>query len=101
MFRQLPEDDIPGRMERAFAAERLLTKLGWLMLALGGIGILVVTAQLVLGSTSWQRAAAGILGILAATVLSGATAYGAGTNVGLAAVNLKLRLQEQQAPGST
>ncbi|HRY10816.1 MAG: hypothetical protein H6526_00085 [Actinobacteria bacterium] len=96
MFRQLPQDDLHGRMERAFAAERLLTKLGWLMLALGFIGILVVTAQLVLGSLSWQRAAAGVLGILAATVLSGATAYGAGTNVGLGAVNLKLRLEERE-----
>ncbi len=100
MFRPLPEDDLYGRMERAFAAERLLTRLGWLMLALGLIGIVVVAVQFVAGGTSWQRAAAGVLGILAATVLSGATAYGAGTNVGLAAVNLRLRLQEQQAPRS-
>ncbi|MEZ5185765.1 MAG: hypothetical protein R2720_08470 [Candidatus Nanopelagicales bacterium] len=98
MFRALPEDDLHARVERAFTAERLLTKLGWLMLALGVIGIVVVVAQLALGNTSWQRAAAGVLGIVAATVLSGATAYGAGTNVGLSAVNLKLRLQERQPP---
>lgn len=81
--------------------ERLLTKIGWLMLFLGIIGMLGVAGQSLLGNMSWQRAGAGIFGILAATVLSGATAYGAGTNVGLSAFNLKLRLAEQQPDNAT
>jgi hypothetical protein len=49
----------------------------------------VVTLTLAItGSMGWQRALISAFGILAATVLSGATAYGSGTNIGLSAARL-------------
>lgn len=98
MFRQLSPQDLEGRVRRAFAVERLLTKVGWVMLAIGTLAIAALLLALAVGSLSWQRAGAAIFGVLAATVLSGATAYGAGTNVGMAAVTLQLRLEERDPP---
>ncbi|HPQ85624.1 MAG: hypothetical protein H6524_13635 [Actinobacteria bacterium] len=98
MFRQLSPQDLEGRVRRAFTVERLLTKVGWVMLAIGTLAIAALLLALAVGSLSWQRAGAAIFGVLAATVLSGATAYGAGTNVGMAAVTLQLRLEERDPP---
>lgn len=87
------DDDYAGRIEHAFAVERILTWLGWLVAGVGVLAILWQLGAAVLGITDWSRAVYVCLGILAATVLSGATAYGSGTNVGLAAARLRRDLE--------
>lgn len=87
-------DDAEGRVEHALKVERLLVNLGYLVAAIGVLGILVTLFEAVTGSISWYRAGMLALGVLTATVLSGAAAYGSGTNIGLSA----MRLQEQIRP---
>ena len=68
--------------------ERFLIWLGYCVGVLGVLSMLWSLGGAVVGTTTWPRAITVAFGILAATVLSGATAYASGTNVGLAAVRL-------------
>lgn len=81
-------DDIEGRVMHGLRVERFLIWLGYLVGLLGVLSMLWSIGGAVVGATTWSRAVTVALGVLAATVLSGATAYASGTNVGLAAVRL-------------
>jgi type IV secretory pathway VirB2 component (pilin) len=80
--------DLQGRVEHALKVERFLTWLGWLVAMVGVVAVVVTLTLAITGSMGWQRALISAFGILAATVLSGATAYGSGTNIGLSAARL-------------
>lgn len=81
-------------MDHALKVEHFLITLGWFVTGVGVLGIAATIGAAVFGDTSWQRALAGAFGILAATVLSGAAAYGSGTNIGLSAMRLQRDLAE-------
>ena len=81
-------DDLQGRVEHALKVERFLTTLGWFVAAVGVVAVAITLVMAVTGAMGWQRALASAFGILAATVLSGAAAYGSGTNIGLSAARL-------------
>jgi hypothetical protein len=81
--------DAEARIAHALKVERVLIWLGWTVGVVGILAIMWEVGSALLGATSWSRAVVSSFGILAATVLSGATAYGSGTNVGLAAARLQ------------
>lgn len=82
-------DDVQGRIAHGFAVERLLVRLGYFVAVVGVLAIIWTIGGALIGNEEWSRAVVTSFGILAATVLSGAAAYGSGTNVGLAAARLK------------
>lgn len=76
------------RVEHALMVERVLTRLGWLVLMLGVIGLGAITLEWLSGNLTTEKALAAAGGTALATILSGATAYGSGTNIGLGAARL-------------
>ena len=82
------------RVEHALMVERVLTRLGWLVLMLGLVGLGAITLEWLSGGLTTEKALAAAGGTALAAILSGATAYGSGTNIGLGAA----RLAGQSAP---
>lgn len=89
-------DDVDARVAHAFKVERILTLLGYVVAVVGLMGIGWTLFEAVSGDIAWTRAGVTGFGILAATVLSGAAAYGSGTNVGLAAMRLREQRKSSQ-----
>lgn len=86
-------EEAQDRITHAFQVERVLTRLGWLVLAIGavslaGIVVLWLDARIAL-TTAMGAAAATLVG----TVLAGAGAYGSGTKIGIAASQFALAEQ--------
>jgi uncharacterized membrane protein YbhN (UPF0104 family) len=84
------EARISAKVEHAREVERILQLLGWSVAVLGLAGVIVFAVLWLLGSISAEQGLSLILGTSLATVLSGATAYGSGVNVGLGAERLEL-----------
>src|SRR5579863_5459818 len=82
--------DIPAKVEHARQVETALQWLGWLVAVLGVAGMAVFSAFWAAGDLSAEQGVSLVLGTTLATVLSGASAYGAGVNVGLGAERLWL-----------
>jgi len=85
-----PQARITAKVEHAREVEGFLRRLGWSVAVLGVIGVAVYGVLWGLGDLSTEQAISLILGTCLATILSGATAYGSGTNVGLGAERLEL-----------
>ncbi len=83
-------DDVDERVEHALTVERVLTRLGWFVLLVGVASIAVTAWQFVAGEIDVYAALELAFGAALATVLSGAVAYGAGTNIGIGAARLAL-----------
>jgi hypothetical protein len=86
-------EEVQDRITHAFQVERVLTRLGWVVLGIGavslaGIAALWLDAQVTL-TTAMGAAAATLVG----TVLAGASAYGSGTKIGIAASQFALAEQ--------
>lgn len=81
---------IADRVEHARRIERVLRRLGWFVVALGVTGMGVFVGFWISGDLSAEQAVSLVLGTMLATVLSGASAYGSGVNIGLGAVRLAL-----------
>ncbi len=77
-------------VEHARQVAKVLRRLGWLVAVLGAVGVAVYTAFWASGDLSDEQAVSLVLGTALATILSGATAYGAGVNIGLGAERLQL-----------
>jgi hypothetical protein len=84
------EARITAKVEHAREVERVLLWLGWSVAVLGLTGVGVFAVLWAIGSVSTEQGLSLILGTSLATVLSGATAYGSGVNVGLGAERLEL-----------
>jgi hypothetical protein len=84
------EARISAKVEHAREVERVLQWLGWSVAVLGLAGVIIFAVLWVLGDLSAEQAISLILGTSLAAVLSGATAYGSGVNVGLGAERLEL-----------
>ncbi|HEX3491440.1 MAG TPA: hypothetical protein VHU92_18980 [Streptosporangiaceae bacterium] len=84
------EGRISAKVEHAREVERVLQLLGWSVAVLGLTGVIIFAVLWVLGDISTEQGLSLILGTSLATVLSGATAYGSGVNVGLGAERLEL-----------
>jgi len=84
------QEAIAAKIEHGRQVEKTLQRLGWLVGAVGATGMAVYTAFWAAGDLSAEQGVSLVLGTTLATVLSGATAYGAGVNIGLGAERLQL-----------
>jgi hypothetical protein len=82
------------QVERARRVGIILQRLGWLVAALGVIGVAAYSVLWAGGEIDADQGVSLILGTSLAVVLSGATAYGAGVSLGLGAERLDLALRE-------
>jgi hypothetical protein len=87
-------------VERARRVGVFLQKLGWLVAALGVIGVATYSALWATGEIDADQGVSLILGTALAVVLSGATSYGAGVNLELGAERLNLAATESPDPAS-
>ena len=94
------QSGIAAKIAHARQVEVVLQWLGWLVVVLGVSGVVVFGVLWELGEISAEKAWSLILGTALATILSGATAYGSGVNVGLGAERLALaaRAADQANP---
>ncbi len=81
---------VAAKVEHARRVEGVLQWLGWVVAVVGLAGIAVFSALWAVGGLTEEQGVSLILGTALATVLSGATAYGSGVNVGLGAERLEL-----------
>jgi len=84
-------------VERARRVGSILQRLGWLVAALGVVGVVTYSVLWAVGEINADQGVSLILGTALAVVLSGATSYGAGINLELGAERLNLATGE--APG--
>jgi hypothetical protein len=87
------------RVEHAVATEKSMLRPGWLVLALAVTSLAVTAALWMHGDITLEQALAAIFGVIITGILSGAAAYAADTNVGLAASRLVLALEAEEEPG--
>lgn len=81
---------ISAKAGHARQVAKVLRWLGWLVAAVGAAGVAVYAAFWAAGDLSAEQGVSLVLGTALATVLSGATAYGAGVNIELGAERLQL-----------
>jgi hypothetical protein len=84
---------ISAKVEHARQVETTLQWIGWLVAVVGVVGMAVFSAFWAVGDLSDEQGVSLVLGTTLATVLSGASAYGAGVNVGLGAERLRLQAE--------
>ena len=85
-----PQARIAAKVEHAREVEGFRRRLGWSVAVLGLVGVGVFAVLWGLGDLNSEQAISLILGTCLATILSGTTAYGSGTNVGLGAERLEI-----------
>ncbi len=93
------EARISAKVKHAREVERLLLRLGWAVAVLGVAGVVIFTVLWIIGEIGTEQGISLILGTSLATVLSGATAYGSGVNVGLGAERLDLAARADALSG--
>jgi hypothetical protein len=81
---------IAAKVEHARAVEGVLQWLGWSVGVLGIAGVVTFAVLWAAGDLSTEQSISLILGTALATILSGASAYGSGVNVGLGAERLDI-----------
>ena len=89
---------IIGKIEHAWKVERILQWLGWGVGCLGLAGIVVFSVFWAVGDLGDEQALSLLIGTALASILSGATVYGAGVNVGLGAERLNLAVRDPDQP---
>ena len=93
----LSPEEVAEKVEHARMVERVLVRLGWLVLVLGLLTVVGTLVELAVGDISVDRALGVILGTALAGILSGVTAYGSGVNVGLSAERLSQAVGSAEA----
>jgi hypothetical protein len=81
---------VAAKVERARAVEGYLLRLGWSVAVLGVVGVVAFSVLWALGELDVEQGVSLVLGVALAAILSGATVYGAGVNLGLGAERLEL-----------
>ena len=87
------EAQMADRIAHAHRVEQILQALGWIVAFVGLSGAVVFVVFWILGDLNAEQAVSLIVGTTLATILSGASAYGAGVNVGLGADRLAVSLE--------
>ena len=85
-------DVMSDRIAHAHRVGRILQALGWIVAFVGLVGAAVFAGFWIAGDLNAEQAVSLILGTTLATILSGASAYGAGVNVGLGADRLSVAI---------
>jgi len=91
---------IAAKVEHARQVERVLLWLGWSVAVLGVVGVAAFSTLWAAGDLNAEQAVGVILGTALAAILSGASAYGSGVNVGLGAERLELAARGAPRPGT-
>jgi flagellar motor component MotA len=91
---------IAGKVRQARKVERALQWLGWSVACLGITGMVVFSVFWALGDLNDEQALSLLIGTALASILSGATVYGSGINVGLGAERLDLAVRVADQSGS-
>jgi hypothetical protein len=94
--RESPADRHRFKIEHARMVERVLQWLGWTVAVLGTVSLIGLVGLWLLGRISGGQALAASLGTTLGSILSGATAYGSGVNIGLGAERLELAAFRQE-----
>ena len=81
---------ISAKVRHARKVETALQWMGWSVVVLGVLAVAVFAVLWASGDLDAEQALSLIFGAAFATILSGATAYGSGVNVGLSAERLEL-----------
>jgi hypothetical protein len=89
---------LTAKIDHARQVERALLRLGWATVALGIIGAVACLVFWATGDLTTDQAVGILLGVSFAAILSGATAYGSGINVGLGAERLALTAKAAATP---
>lgn len=92
----MSREDMREHVEHAIKTERFMTRLGWLVLALAVLSLLVTVALWQHGDITMEQALAAVFGVIISGILSGASAYSAGVNVGLGAARLLLSMKDDE-----
>jgi hypothetical protein len=95
------EARISAKVEHARVVEGIMQQLGWSVAVLGMAGVVVFAVLWAVGELNVEQGISLILGTSLATILSGATAYGSGVNVGLGAERLELAARGAEPQGET
>jgi hypothetical protein len=93
-----PQARITAMVERARKVEGILLRVGWSVAVLGLAGVAVFSVMWATGDLNAEQAVSLILGTCLASILSGATAYGSGVNLGLGAERLELAARDAAPP---
>src|ERR1700683_3343044 len=93
-----PQARITAMVERARKVEGILLWVGWSVAVLGLAGVAVFSVMWATGDLNAEQAVSLILGTCLASILSGATAYGSGVNLGLRAERLELAARDAAPP---
>jgi hypothetical protein len=88
---------IAAKVEHAREVEDFLQRLGWSVAVLGLVGVAVFGVLWAIGDVNAEQGVSLILGTCLASILSGATAYGSGVNVGLGAERLDIAARDEAA----
>ena len=88
---------IAAKVEHARLVEQILQWLGWSVAVLGALGVVAFSVLWAVGELNVEQGVSLILGTALATILSGATAYGSGVNVGLGAERLEIAARTRPA----
>ena len=92
-------EEMSERIDHAERVQGVLQAFGWIVTAVGVAGALVFIGFWIVGYLNAEQAVSLILGTTLATILSGASVYGAGVNVGLGAARLALPLEAARPSG--
>ena len=92
-------EEMSERIDHAERVQGVLQAFGWIVTAVGVAGALVFIGFWIVGYLNAEQAVSLILGTTLATILSGASVYGAGVNVGLGAARLALQLEAARPSG--
>jgi hypothetical protein len=90
---------ITAKVEHARHVEVILQWLGWSVVVLGALGVATFCVLWAAGDLNAEKALSLLLGTALASILSGATAYGSGVNVGLGAERLELAAMSASPDG--
>jgi hypothetical protein len=93
-----PQARIAAKVEHAREVEDVMVRLGYSVAVLGLAGVAVFAVLWAIGDLKTDQAISLILGTCLATILSGATAYGSGVNVGLGAERLEIAARSAAPP---
>jgi hypothetical protein len=93
-----PQERITAKVEHARKTEGILLRVGWSVAVLGLAGVGVFSVMWATGDLTAEQAVSLILGTCLASILSGATAYGSGVNLGLGAERLEIAARSADPP---
>lgn len=92
------QEDIPRRIARAEFAERLLIRLGWVVVAAGALAIVAEAVGMASGADDVTDGLVTIGGLVLGVILAGAAAFGSGVNIGLNLERLRRDLARDDQP---